>query len=284
MDDAWPPGIHRLLAEGTLELEGRLLTASNATFVGTVRLDEESVDCVYKPVRGEKPLWDFPDGTLANRERAAYLVSEVTGWHLVPPTVLREGDFGPGMVQMWVEEPEAETGTELIDVVEVGNVPEGWLRVLDAEDQHRRPVTLVHADVPALQQMAALDAVINNADRKGGHVLRDGTGAIRGVDHGVCFHESPKLRTVLWGWAGDPLPDAVCTGLARLTGALTETRTDARTDARTDTADGSLHRELAGLLSARELQAVRERLRSLRSSGRFPLPSQEWPAIPWPAF
>jgi len=269
----WPPGAHRLLSEGELSLEGRLLTASNATFVGRVSLGEEHAACVYKPVRGERPLWDFPDGTLANRERAAYLVSEASGWHLVPPTVLRGGPFGDGMVQLWIDEAEADTvdtepDLDLIEVVAVGEVPAGYLHVLDAEDQHRHPVSLVHADRPALQQMAALDVVINNADRKGGHVLVDMSGAVLGVDHGVCFHEDAKLRTVLWGWAGEPLPEEVCAGLARLSDALT----------------ADLGTALAALLSPAELSAVGRRLAALRSTGRFPVPSHAWPAIPWPAF
>jgi uncharacterized repeat protein (TIGR03843 family) len=208
---------------------------------------------------------------LANRERAAYLVSEATGWALVPPTVLRDGPFGTGMVQLWIdeeEEDEDETASVLVDVVPVGEVPDGWLRVLDAEDRHRSAVSLVHADHPALRQMAALDMVINNADRKGGHVLVDGDGHVYGVDHGVCFHEDPKLRTVLWGWAGEHIGEDVEAGLQRLAGAL----------------DTELCAELTALLSTAELQALRRRLDRLTRSRRFALPSQQWPSIPWPAF
>jgi uncharacterized repeat protein (TIGR03843 family) len=258
-----------LLSAGELTLQGRLLTASNATFVGRLEADGVAAGCVYKPVRGERPLWDFPEGTLAARERAAYLVSEATGWALVPPTVLRDGPFGTGMVQLWIDEDEDEMASPLVDVVPVGEVPDGWLRVLDAEDRHRSAVSLVHADHPALRQMAALDMVINNADRKGGHVLVDGDGHVYGVDHGVCFHEDPKLRTVLWGWAGEHLGEDVEAGLQRLADAL----------------DGSeLCAELAALLSAAELQALRRRLGRLTRSRRFVLPSQQWPSIPWPAF
>jgi uncharacterized repeat protein (TIGR03843 family) len=260
-----------LLSAGELTLQGRLLTASNATFVGRLEADGVAAGCVYKPVRGERPLWDFPEGTLANRERAAYLVSEATGWALVPPTVLRDGPFGTGMVQLWIdeeEEDEDETASVLVDVVPVGEVPDGWLRVLDAEDRHRSAVSLVHADHPALRQMAALDMVINNADRKGGHVLVDGDGHVYGVDHGVCFHEDPKLRTVLWGWAGEHIGEDVEAGLQRLAGAL----------------DTELCAELTALLSTAELQALRRRLDRLTRSRRFALPSQQWPSIPWPAF
>lgn len=269
MDAPWPAGVLRLLTDGEMTLEGRLLTASNATFVGNVALDGETAECIYKPVRGEKPLWDFPDDTLANRERAAYLVSEATGWHLVPPTVLRDGDFGVGMVQLWIDEPEyVERRPALVDIVPLGEVPAGYLRVLDAENQHRQAVSLVHADHAALRQMAALDAVINNADRKGGHVLTDHHDHVHGVDHGVCFHEDPKLRTVLWGWAGEPMPEEVTAGLHRVRDGL----------------KGDLGKDLSDLLSVAELAVMRQRLDLVVSGGSFPLPSHEWPAIPWPAF
>lgn len=260
-----------LLSTGELTLQGRLLTASNATFVGRLEADGLAAGCVYKPVRGERPLWDFPEGTLANRERAAYLVSEATGWALVPPTVLRDGPFGTGMVQLWIDH-DGEPESALVDVVPLGEVPEGWLRVFDAEDRHRSAVSLVHADHPALRQMAALDMVMNNADRKGGHVLVNGEGHVYGVDHGVCFHEDPKLRTVLWGWAGERLGADVEAGLERLAGALE------------GTADSEFRDELAELLSSTEVRALRRRLDRLTRSRRFALPSQQWPSIPWPAF
>ncbi|MGH3365787.1 MAG: SCO1664 family protein, partial [Nocardioidaceae bacterium] len=180
-DSAWL----RLLETGVLEITGRLLTASNATFVGQVGLDGQTASCVYKPIRGERSLWDFPDGTLAYRERAAYLVAAATGSPLVPPTVLRDGPFGRGMCQLWIDQDDDRA---MVDLVPAGEVPAGWLHVLDAEDQHRRSVSLLHRDDTALQQMAVLDAVINNADRKGGHVIVNADGRVFGVDHGVTFH------------------------------------------------------------------------------------------------
>jgi uncharacterized repeat protein (TIGR03843 family) len=265
-----------LLSDGELTIEGRLLSASNATFVGTLTGGEVSLGCVYKPVRGERPLWDFPDGTLANRERAAYLVSEAAEWGLVPPTVLRAGPFGPGMVQQWIDQPDVDAAdgavAELVDVVPLGAVPPGWLRVLDAENQHREPVSLVHAKHPSLRRMAVLDAVINNADRKGGHVLVDGSGRVYGCDHGVCFHEDAKLRTVLWGWAGEPLGDDALASLSRLLDRLDHRMSD------------GLAGELARLLSAVEVRAFRRRVERLLSTERFPRPSHHWPSIPWPAF
>lgn len=258
-----------LLTDGALELEGRLLTASNATFVGTLSLDGATAECVYKPVRGERPLWDFPDGTLANRERAAYLVSEATGWGLVPPTVLRDGPFGAGMVQLWIDAPEADDdAVALVDVVPLGDVPAGWLRVLDAEDDRRQAVSLIHRDSLVLQQLATLDAMINNADRKGGHVLCGDDGRVYGCDHGVTFHQEGKLRTVLWGWAGEPLPDACRDGVGLVAAAL----------------KADLGEALRPLLSPVEQDALTARVRRLTRTARFPMPSQEWPAIPWPAF
>ncbi|MDQ4085264.1 MAG: SCO1664 family protein [Actinomycetota bacterium] len=254
-----------LLERGSLELEGRLLSASNATFVGEVTLDGVTASCVYKPIRGERTLWDFPEGTLAHRERAAYLVSVATGVPQVPPTVLRAGPFGPGMCQLWIDE-DAEQ--EMVDVVPAGEVPDGWLHVLDAEDHRRRAVSLVHRDDPGLQLMVVLDAVINNADRKGGHVLVDARGRMFGVDHGVCFHHEDKLRTVLWGWAGEQLPEACRELLHRLRAAL----------------DADLSAELGALLTRDEVTMTCRRVERLLAAGRFPTPSASWPAIPWPAF
>ena len=169
-------------------------------------LDDVSLSCVYKPIAGERPLWDFPGGSLAGREVSARLVSEAGGFGIVPPTVMRDGPYGRGMCQRWVHvDPERD----LVDVVPPDFDEPGWIAVLEAEDHRERPVLLVHADDDRLRDMALLDVVINNADRKGGHVLAEPEPASRvcGCDHGVCFHEEPKLRTVLWGWADEPLRD-----------------------------------------------------------------------------
>jgi uncharacterized repeat protein (TIGR03843 family) len=178
------------LLGGELELVGRITVASNATFLATIG----EAQVVYKPVAGEKPLWDFPDGTLARRERAAYLVSEAFGWDVVPVTCLRDGPLGPGMVQLWQEPDPAQ---DPVDVVPAQAVPaEGWRAVFQGIDDDDRPLTLIHEDSPALRRMAVFDAVVNNADRKGGHVLPMAGGHRYGVDHGVSFHTDPKLRTV----------------------------------------------------------------------------------------
>jgi uncharacterized repeat protein (TIGR03843 family) len=258
-----------LLCGGRIEVKGRLVEASNATLFATVEADGLCADAVYKPIRGERPLWDFPDGTLAGREVASYLISEAAGWPLVPPTVLRPGPFGPGMVQLWVEvDPERE----LVDVVGPNDVPDGWRRVLRARDRYGDPAVLVHADQAELRRLAALDIVINNADRKGGHVLAGVDGAVYGVDHGICLHHEDKLRTVLWGWLDEPLPPDVVEGLERLRSQLRSGK------------GGGLAAQLSEHLTRKERQALLDRTDRLLAERQFPSPSGDWPAIPWPAF
>lgn len=250
------------LVAGELELVGRIRTASNATFLARVG----SVDVVYKPVAGERPLWDFPDGTLAHREVAAYLVSESFGWDVVPLTFLRDGPLGPGMVQRW-QQPDASQ--DPVDVLPARTVPsEGWRTVFHGSDERDRPVVLVHEDSPALRRMAVLDVVVNNADRKGGHILPAAAGHRFGVDHGVTFHVEHKLRTVLWGWRGDALDADELAGVARV-----------RADV-----DGDLGRQLAELLTDAEVEALAARCDRLLRSATFPGPSRDMPAFPWPFF
>jgi uncharacterized repeat protein (TIGR03843 family) len=254
-----------LLRHGRIEITGRLVDASNATLFGTVTADGLEAQCVYKPVRGERPLWDFPDGTLAGREVATYLISEAAGFHVVPPTLLRDGPFGPGMVQIWVDIDDAR---ELVDVCAPTDVPTGWLGVLRARGNRGEPAVLVHADVPELQEMAAFDVVTNNADRKGGHVLAGVDGGVYGVDHGLCLHTEDKLRTVLWGWVGRPLPGVVVEKLERLRAAL----------------GAGLCEELGEHITRRETRILVERVDHLLADSCFPEPSGYGPAIPWPAF
>ena len=253
-----------LLARGTMELEGRLVEASNTTLRAEITLDGLTRRCVYKPVRGERPLWDFPDGTLAGREVSAYLVSQATGWDLVPPTILRDGPLGVGACQLWIDEPEdIET---LIGFVPAYDVPAGWFAVASARGEDGDAFALAHADDPRLSRLAILDAVINNADRKGGHVLYAPGGHIYGVDHGVSFHVENKLRTVLWGWTGRAIPPASVETLHELGEKL----------------DEALGRSLEEHLTISEVQHVRLRVRRLLRGGRFPKPPQGWPAVPWP--
>ncbi|MET7454502.1 SCO1664 family protein [Streptomyces sp. NPDC005574] len=258
-----PPA--ELLAEGELTVRGRIREASNAALYCAVSLDGQEAFCVYKPVAGERPLWDFPDGTLAQREVAAYEVAEATGWGLVPPTVLREGPYGEGMCQLWIEvTPE----TELLALVDGEEPGPGWKAIGFAEVGEGKTALLVHADDERLRRMAVLDAVINNADRKGGHLLPTEGGLLYGIDHGVTFNAENKLRTLLWGWAGEPLTDEAITVLKGLQEALT--------------ASGALARRLTTLITGAELDATRARVDALLASGKHPEPSGEWPAIPWP--
>jgi uncharacterized repeat protein (TIGR03843 family) len=234
------------MLEGDLEIVGRIAGSSNNAMLVTVTRvcpDPEPavvLDAIYKPTLGERPLDDFPDGTLARREVAAWHVSEASGWGIVPPTILRDGPFGEGMVQAFIE-PDAE-----VDVVAM----------------------VVEGD-PRLRRMAVLDAVMNNTDRKGGHILPvDGGRHVYGVDHGVTFSTYPKLRTVLWGWRGEAMDAGELEGLARIAEAL----------------DGELGTTLRGLLSRAEVRATKRRVEVLLASGEFPFPSPDWPAVPWPPF
>lgn len=256
----------RLLAEGEITLVGRLLEASNHAFLAMVTSETSSITAIYKPVAGERPLWDFPDGTLAGREVAAFLVSEAGGWSVVPETVLREGPHGTGSLQRWVGDPD-EPQEYVVDVVAPDAVPEGWLPVLSGENEEGRPVVVVHEDSPAVAAVAVFDAVINNSDRKGSHLVRE-AGAVRGFDHGVSLHAESKLRTVLWGFAGRPLPAAEIQRLGRLAGRL-ESATP-------------LWSQLEGLLTDAELRALGARVRRLLELPAYPLPGKGWPAIPWP--
>lgn len=228
------------LATAPMEIVGRFTDASNGTYLCLLSGTADPLPAVYKPIAHERPLWDFPDGTLAGREVAAYAVAQACGISLIPPTVLRaDGPFGPGMVQRYLEVDES------VDLV-----------------------ALVRSDHPDLRRLAVLDALINNADRKGGHLLPLPDGSIRGVDHGVCFHTEPKLRTVLWNWRGSRLDGADLAAIDQLIDEL----------------GGELAALLEDLITRAEVSALRQRARHLSATGRYPEPSEDWPAIPWPPF
>jgi hypothetical protein len=258
-----------LLRRGELDIQGRLEVSSNSALYCLIRSGSVTAAAIYKPVRFERPLWDFPDETLARREVAAAVVSDASGWGIVPPTVLRDGPFGPGMVQLWIDTDAAVHSWDLVRTSDV-----------------------------RLRPMAIFDAVVNNTDRKGGHILPvclDGSPTpadesrgeslaaeigdepvdhsarplhLYGVDHGVCFSDEPKLRTVLWAWRGKRMhPDEVAV-LASLRAGL----------------DGRLGRRLGALLEPVEVRATRDRLDELIANGRFPQPDPERPAIPWPPY
>jgi uncharacterized repeat protein (TIGR03843 family) len=213
---------------------GRLVDASNATLQATLENTDPVMKVIYKPVLGEKPLWDFSDGNLANREYAAYLLSELGDFNLVPTTVLREGPFGFGMVQEWIEIDEE------LDVVDFGQ-----------------------SNDPQLRKLALFDAIINNTDRKFGHLLVDHDGRLRGCDHGVCFHQENKLRTVLWQFAGEQFTAEEIELLNKVNKM-------------------DLDSSFAELLTSAEISALSGRIANLLAVTQFPFPSDEWPAIPWP--
>lgn len=258
-----------------LTVVGRLGDASNAVFL--VQTDDDTVGpghAIYKPIRGERPLWDFPDGHLAHREVAAYLISRAAGWDLVPATVLREGPFGPGSVQAWVSAvddgpapPDSPAPPDIV-IAPAGQVPPGYLPVVRGRLPDGTPVQVAHADSPDLASMAVLDAVLNNSDRKGSHVLRDPNGRLWGVDHGVSLHVEDKLRTVLWGWQGEPIRSADRDRLDQLVAPLAR--------------GGALRETLTPLLTGAEIEALTQRVATLRRTRKYPLPPSDWPSLPWP--
>ena len=225
------------LISAPLEVTGRLIDASNATLYAEAKIGEVDVACIYKPVAGERPLWDFPDGTLANREYAAYLISEISGLHVVPLTVLRDGPFGFGAVQQWINIDES------IDLA-----------------------LFFREDNPALRKIALFDAIVNNTDRKIGHLLPLSNEVVLGCDHGVTFHSENKLRTVLWQWSGDKFSGEEIALLDNLLARI------------------AANAELKELITESEIAALKDRINSLISAGTFPTPSDEWPSIPWPPF
>lgn len=257
-----------LLTEGILSIEGQLSGASNATLLCWIDdpRNGERLRCVYKPRRGERPLWDFPTGSLGHREVATHVLDELLGWATTPVTVWRdEGPLGPGMCQVWVDDDSTHPA---VDVVTPSDVPDGWKIVLEAQTYDGHDVLLIHEDNEQLKRIAVLDIITNNADRKGGHVLRTRAGEVRGIDHGLTFHPEPKLRTVLWGWAGLPLETSLLTGLCRLAESLRERSGRAA--------------DLVRLLSTVEYRALIDRTEQLIETGVFPEPDPGYPALPWP--
>jgi uncharacterized repeat protein (TIGR03843 family) len=271
-----PDDLDEVCLHGELTVIGRIRSASNATFLCEAHLGERQAHCVYKPIAGEAPRWDFPDGTLAGRELGAYLISDALGWNIVPYTIIRDGPAGRGMLQLWVDQPgldigevgdEVQTGPDLIDLLPAGHIPPGYLPVLQAYDYAGDEVTLVHADDIRLRRMAVFDVLINNADRKGGHILSGVDGHVYGVDHGVSLHVEDKLRTVLWGWAGKPVDDDTLETVTRLRDQLRK----------------ELGEQLCEHITDREIAALRSRTVALLDNPVMPTPDRRRP-IPWPAF
>ena len=238
LDRTWLAQSIDLATRGELEITGRLVDASNATLFGSITLESESFEVIYKPVAGERPLWDFPDGTLADREYAAFLLSDLAGFDVVPPTILREGPAGFGMVQRWIDIDES---IQLSD--------------------------FFANDSPQLRQLAIFDSIINNTDRKIGHLLPATNGHLFACDHGVTFHSEDKLRTVLWQWAGDTLSTKEIVQLHEI--AILVER----------------ERELfVRHIKPTEFTALQMRISRLIAEAKMPSPSDDWPPIPWPAY
>jgi hypothetical protein len=231
------PAVPRVLGTGELEVLGLLPNASNHTFLARAKSADEDVLAVYKPRRGEAPLWDFPEGTLCAREVAAYVVSRALGWPNVPATVLRDGPYGVGSVQRFVPH--------------------------DPEEHY---FTLAERFPEEFRRVAAFDMVVNNADRKSGHCLLGEDGRIFLVDHGLCFSDEPKLRTVIWDFIGDPVEEGTRAHVRRLAGEIR---------------GGQVRDELANLLAPAELAALAERADTVAAAVRFPEPGPDRP-FPWP--
>ena len=265
-DDPRNPELETALSSAELTVEGRILVSSNAALLVSLDVGGRRIQAIYKPIARERPLWDYPDGTLAGRERAAFLVSELGGWGVVPPTVLRHtGPLGPGSVQLWVE----GRSSSVVDVVPPGRVPVGWCGVVEGTDHRGQGVVLVHTTDPPTRRVAVLDLVLNTSDRKGSHLIRSvmTPDHVWGVDHGVSLGAQPKLRTVLWGFSGEPLTDSDLAPVRRLRSAL----------------EDSASEELDEHLTRDEINALRERVERLIEQPVFPGPSPDWPAVPWPA-
>lgn len=232
------PSPSQIIDTGELNVVGRLVDASNATLFAkaTLTLDAE-IEVVYKPIAGERPLWDFPHGNLAQREVAAFKISQWGKFNCVPYTTLREGPFGLGAVQEWI------TSDDSIDIIEL------------AQSQDER-----------IRNLALFDVVVNNTDRKFGHILLNREGMILGCDHGVTFHQDFKLRTVIWQFAGKSLTSLEIAQLHEVKNQI-----------------GKVHNEEIGqLLHSDEVDALVKRIDSLIENREFPLPSEDWPAVPWP--
>ena len=228
-----------IMKNGQLEMEGLVPWGSNYTFLVRICHEVGEIDAIYKPSKGERPLWDFPEGTLCLRERAAYLVSEALGWHIVPQTILRKGPHGRGSVQQYVDH--------------------------DTEEHY---LTFQGQFIEQLQKVALFDVIINNADRTSGHVLLGADDRIWAIDHGVCFHTDYKLRTVIWEFAGEPIPTDLTNDLNAFQKALEDPTSE-------------IYQQLSELLSVQEIAALANRAGRLVSRGIFPHPGPGR-HYPWP--
>ncbi|MBC8331841.1 MAG: SCO1664 family protein [Anaerolineae bacterium] len=228
------------LNTGTFSLEGEFVHGANYSFLVQIQHQGEITRAVYKPEQGERPLWDFPDNTLAHREAAAYIISQSLGWELVPPTVYRnDGPYGPGSLQNFIP-----------------------------HDPNYHYFNLSEAHFQCMPPVILFDLLVNNADRKGSHLLFDADDHLWLIDHGLCFHVEDKLRTVIWDYAGEAVPPALLADLQTLNGNL---------------APGSeLVAALAAHLAPEEIAALSARAESLQTLENFPHPPNDRRAYPYP--
>ncbi len=228
-----------LLSTGAVEVIGLVPWSSNYTFLVKIKNDTDETLAIYKPARGERPLWDFPTGSLAKRECAAYLVSAALGWPNIPPTILRDGPEGEGAVQMFIDAVAKE-------------------HFFTLRDSHREE----------MKKIAVFDAIANNTDRKGGHILLGKDERIWCIDHGVTFHEYPKLRTVIWDFVGENISPSLVGDIKRFRNCLKH--------------DDAFKSELKRLLCREEISALSDRVDALIEAGIYPDPPEDWPHVPWP--
>jgi uncharacterized repeat protein (TIGR03843 family) len=232
------------LQQGSLAIQGEFMWGSNYTFLAQVSFEGETMMAVYKPSRGERPLWDFPTASLARREVAAYMVSKELGWDFVPPTVLREkGPLGSGSLQLYVDhDPDYH-----------------YFNFSEEDRQRLRPVVL-------------FDLLVNNADRKGSHILKDPDEHLWLIDHGVCFHFEDKLRTVVWDFVGEPIPERLCANITMFSQRLKDLNKNS----------DDLIERLQKYLSRGEIRALIDRAETLVTAGSFPGPDPYRRPFPWP--
>lgn len=257
------------LARGELHVLGRLSNASNVALLAEVDTDEGPLRCVYKPVAGERPLWDFPGAPLAAREVLTAQAARCFGWELVPETAWRpDGPRGPGMCQRWIEAADDRP----VRLAAPRAVPHGWHEIARGQDAAANVVVVAHESTTQLQRVVLLDVLVNNADRKGGHMLRCRDGTLAAIDHGVTFHAEDKLRTVLWGWAGQPVPEPLLAEVHAGAESFRALMSDAITGPAVS----------PPALGAAEVTAALTRLDHLLEEPLFPTPGEGWPVLPWP--
>lgn len=239
-----------------LTVIGQLSNASNTTLL----VEGDSQKFIYKPKIGERELWDFPTGSLYLRERASFVLSELLNWNLIPSTQIVEGPHGIGMLQYWIE-----AQVDQVDIFYPGEVPDSWLSITSGVDETGNQVVLAHSANEQLKLIALFDVLINNADRKAGHILTDKENKLWAIDHGVTFNVEPKLRTVLWGWIDQQVDNERLIQIEQ---------------AKTQISDS----ELPELLTQEEVASLIARMDLVLQEKKFPAPSPNWPAVPWPVF